>query len=372
MASWSEKYRPKKFTELHFSDDAGFKLLSWLRKAGKGSVLNLCGALGKTCLVYTAAKALNFNVINYDTNKELSTATQKNLSNLKNLLVVDESDIATATTPQKIASMHLLIPIIIVTSNSVFPNAQPSVETIRLSSIGYETILKTVKNILRAEKKSLSDKFILRLCEWCNGDIRSIINYAQLYSSSENEIKDLRIIERTTIPSITSACRSIFNKRLSLNDLNKLYSEKMMRLCLRSALEKSNDKNILKAIESISELSIFPEKFRHLSLDFLNRISADFVYIKEEEVNITNKHDHEDPLNFLPLYHRDMHSSECIKHLQEVFRTYKLENLTGIDKEINDYVEMKSTSSNTFKYKYSFGSSAAVRKDVCLKEFLGV
>lgn len=371
MSPWSEKHRPKKFTELHFSDDAGLKLLSWLSKAGKGSVLNLCGSLGKTCLVYTAAKALNFNVINYDTTKDLNNATQKNVNSLKNLLVVDESEMLTATTPQKIANMNLQIPIIIVTSNSVFPNTQPAVDTIRISSLGYDTILKTSKHVLKVEKKSLNDKFILRLCEWCNGDIRSVINYVQLYSSCEDETKDLRIIERTAIPSITSACRSIFNKRLSLNDLSKLYSEKMLRLCLRSALEKSNDTNVLKAIESISELSMLPENFRYLSLDFLNRINSDFVYIKEEDINITNKHGHEDPLNFLPFYHRNLQNTDCIKHLQAIFKAYKIEKLAGIDKEINDYVEMKSVNSNTFKYKYNFGSSAAVRKDVSLKEFLG-
>lgn len=372
MSAWFIKHKPRKFTELLFSDDNGFKILSWLENAKRGSVLNIYGSVGKCCILHSAAKALRYNILEYETLKDLKTLNGRNLDGESNLLLVYESDMVSGTTPQKILNQNITIPVVFITSNTIIINPQTKVEFIKIQALRYDVILHVVKKILKAESKTLSNTLILHLCDLCNGDIRSIINYCQLYSQCNIQATDLRMIEKVTVPTITSICRSLLSKRMRLKQLENLYSEKAVNMCLRSVLENSKDQNVLKTIESISELSLYPEQFRFLSLDHLNKVTSEFIYKKEEEICIKNTHGHENPLQFLPLYDRKLQNRESVLHLQEIFRTYNIKDLSDIDREIYEYIDTKPIDIRVFKYKYNFGSSSSVKRDISFKEFLDI
>jgi hypothetical protein len=363
---WFIKYKPSKFTELQLLDDSGFKFLEWLRTAQRGSILNLIGPIGcgKTSLVYTGAKAIKYKVIEYENiqSEELkSIEKSRNFENHRFLILADESDIHYTLLLQKFRNFS--IPIVFTTTNF----ASKDLKSIKMPCANSEIVLNIIKKILKEEKRQLDDKFILRISEICCYDIRLIINYCQIFSRSPN-IKDLIIIDKIASQNISSMCRSMLSREISLVGLENMYSEKLQNLCLSSALENNNDPALIKAIESISEFAGYPEKFKFLSLENLNRLRSEFIYKKEEQPQITEFHEYEDPLHYLPLYHRDLYNYKSILHLQSIFNRYKPRQLSAIDQEIKDYVATGNIDSRMFKYKYNIGSSSAVKKDMTLNE----
>ncbi|ELA40998.1 uncharacterized protein VICG_01957 [Vittaforma corneae ATCC 50505] len=365
---WFIKYRPSKFTELYFPDDSGFKLLQWLRNAQQGSILNLFGAVGtgKTSLVYAVAKALKYRVIEYDTIQDKDpkdVGKSKSIEGLKPLILVNESDVPISVVHQKFHNLNA--PVIFTTSNTLARD----VESLKIHSPSSEIILNSVRSILKSENRWLDDRFILRLCEACSYDFRSVINYCQVFSRS-SEIKDLAMVEKIASQNITSACRLILSKRMSLRELETLYSEKLLDLCLSSVLENSKDVGLLKAIESVSELASFPERLKFLSIDGLNKLRSDFIYKKEDALPAENFHGHEDPLQYLPLYHRNLQNKQSVLHLQAIFNKYQIKDLPAVDQEIKDHIGLTSIDTRVLKYKHSLGSSSAVKRDISLKELL--
>lgn len=370
ISPWFIRHGPVKFTELKFFDDSGFKALEWLKNAQKGYILNIYGPVGcgKTSLVFSIAKALKYKVIEYESiqQEDLKTIGKyKSFENLKPLILVDESDITFNFNLQKFYGLN--VPVILTSTNLI----NKDINYIKVQIPNSEIILNTARNILRQENRVLDDRFILRLCEVCNYDFRLVINYCQVFSKSPN-IKDLDIVDKVASQSITSMCRTILNKRLSLLGLESIYSEKLMNLCLSSAFENNCDFTLLKSIQQISEFSEYPEKFKFASIDELNKIRADFIYKKEDPLQNEKFHGHEDPIHFLPLYNRNMHDSKSILHLQAIFNKYQIEPETVIDKEIKDYIGFTTVESRIFKFRYNMGSSSAVKRDITLKDLLNI
>lgn len=364
---WFTKYKPEKFTELSLSDDSGFKLLEWLRTPQNGSVLNLFGpvGIGKSCLLYAVAKALNYAILEYETiqNEDLKKiGSTRTLGGRKFLIHVDESEGVFSTVPWKFTG--LTVPIIFTTSSTMIKGAIQ----LKMNRPNNEQILNMIKQILKSEGRQLDDKLILRLCEICNGDCRAVINYCQLFSGSSN-IKNLQIINKIAVSGIFSSCKAVLNRRMSLfelEQLEQLYSDKLVNFCLSSLLENNKEVGLLRAIESLSELSMLPEKYKYLSIDPINKLRSEFIYKKEETPAIGRCHGHESLLWYLPLYRRDLQNKSSTKHLQAIFYKFNVQNLEGIDQEIKDYVELTAIETRVFKYKYNLGSSSAVRMDITL------
>lgn len=367
---WFIKHKPMKFTDLEFVDDSGFKILAWLKHARKGSILGVYGPVGcgKTSLVYAAAKALGYSVVEFNSIKEEELkilGTVSSVDSAKQLLLVDEADTLSPILPRKFFNLHSPV---IFTSTNFIPK---DIETLKILPSGSDIILSIIKRILKSEVVSMDDRFIVRLCELCNYDVRSVINYCQAFSKTP-ELKDITLVEKVVYKSITAICRLILSRRMPLAELEKIYSENVMNLCVTSVLENSTDPNVLRSIESISEISALPDKFAFMSLDSLNRIRSDFVYKKEEVPNLRNEHGNENPIHFLPLYQRNLHCPKSVLHLQEIFMKYQIKDLSLIDQQIKDYVEWKEIKRRVFRYKYSFGSSSAVKQDMNLKELMNI
>lgn len=355
MKPWFGRHKPSRFTELYFSDDSSFKFIEWLRKASKGSVLHLTGPIGsgKTCLVHASAKVLGLNVIEYvDTMDVRSISDSRNLDGLKSILLVDE--------PAFISKFFNLCIPVVFTSSSMF---MKEIETIKIQRPESSSILKAVKSILAHENRSLDDRIIMRLCEMTNYDFRSVINYSQIFSDESTfpGQKNLRMIERIAEPSTLFICKTLLSRRQKLDELEKIYSDKVLGLCINSILNNCVDNKVLKAIESVSEISMFPDKFQFLSLDNINKIQCDFVYCKEEHINIDKEFKGQNDLvHFLPYYNKSPTNTREMAHLQSIVRRY--------NKESSFHIELRDIEERVFRYKYNIGSSAAVQRDVKITE----
>lgn len=365
LLPWFTKHKPKRFTEVEFSDDSNFKVLDWLKNHKNGGVLYISGAIGigKTSLVYMAAKALKYKVFEYsEIAGDKINSKIKTIGGLSALILIDESDFPTIYNLPKFPN----VPVVYTSASSI-----QDLNCIKIAKPDNLLILKAAKRILKLENCRIEDNVILRLCKICNCDFRSVFNYCQLFSNIP-DFKDFKAIDRVVSHTISFACRAIFSKRLCFNEIENLYSEKVNLLCLNTLLKKSLDKNTLKSVESLSDLSFYPEKYKFLALDPINKIRTEFEYQKEIPIEYTNKRGNEDPLHFLPFYKRNLQDKKGIKHLQAIFETYKIDNLTGIDKEIANYIDMKSIESKEFKYKFVIGSSSAVKRDISICELLNL
>lgn len=366
---WFIKHRPVRFTELCFSDETHFEVLEWLRDFQKGSVLHITGGCGtgKTSLVHSVAKALRYNVVEYADTKvehvgQLNFA--KTLDNAPNLLLIDEGDAPSMGLLHRLRSLDLPV---VITSTSLLLK---DFTVLRVGKPNSEQILAAVKSILRKEGLSLDSRIVLRLSETCNFDFRAVINYCQLFSTG-HEIKNLKTIERISSTNIFAACKSVLGRRMRLLELESLYSPRVPALCLASIMEGGSAGG-LRCFEALSEVSALPEGYQFLVLDPLNRVRNEFVYKKEETVEVSNRHGHEDPANFLPLYKRDLRNRASVLHLQKIFELYKIEGLSDLDREIKEFVDFTSIERKTFRYRFNPGSSSAVRRDTTVKEIMEI
>lgn len=359
---WFLKHRPKRFTEVEFSDDSNFKVLEWLKTHRNGGLLHITGGIGigKTSLVYMAAKACKFKVIEYS---ELSAEQTKALGNrtidgLSCLILVDEADISSVHFIPKFGD----IPVIYTSTNSFQ-------DCIKIMKPDNQLILRIVKRILKNERKNIDDRVILKLCQICSSDIRAVINYCQLFSCVP-EFRDFKAIERFPSYSLTYACKLIFSKRLCFEELEGMYSDKLASIAMSNISNRSLDPNSLKSFESFSEIANYSEKYKFISLDHVNKVKIDYEYIKDVPIEEPRKQGHKDPIHFLPFYKRSLQNKASVRHLQRIFLHYNMKDLSGIDKEINEYMDLNVIDSREFKYKFSPGSSCAVKRDISINELL--
>lgn len=366
--SWFIKHRPIKFTEILCSDDTHFQALKWLKQCKNGGILHISGdyGIGKTSLALAVAKIFKYNVLNLsDINFEHLQVLKKSQSfyNCKNLLLVDENDLPNLGFIKKLASLN--IPVIIL-SQSLYLREY---YTLKLKQLSKENILIYIKKILEKEGSYLEPKVIFKLCELCNHDLRSITNYCQLLRNNP-QLTDMKILSRLASSNIFRSCKTILSKRLNFLDLESLYSPKIASLCRNSVLENCSSSQTYSALISASEISLLPEKYQFLTLNAINQTSSDFIYKKDEVVMVSLKKGHEDVLNYLQLYKRDLQNMARIIHLQTIFEMYDIQNLSDIDIQIKNFINFNSIKVPEFKYKYNLGSSAAIKRDVSLKEVL--
>lgn len=370
MASlpWVIKYRPAKFTELVFSDDTHFEALKWLRNFKSGSLLNITGGcgIGKSLLVNAIAKVLNYNVLEFselkiETFNDLETS--RNIDGKRNLLLIEEFDIPSHGWINRFSNFK--IPVIITSSTSVGKN----LKVLKIRNPSNEAVLNCIEAILLKEDAFIDRTTIFKLCTICNNDIRSIINYCQLLSKTPT-FHDLKILERFFPGNIFKICKDFLNRRMRLVDLEKLFSVRIADICLNSALQNCSSQNMMKTMVAFSDIYSLPEKYHFLALEPLNQLQTDFIYTKEMNINISNKHGNEDVMNYFPFYKRNLQDRSSVFHLQKIFETYNIENLSETDKEIKNYIFHNPIDSKVFKYHYNQGSSSAVKRDITISELL--
>ena len=205
--NWTEKYRPKVYSDIEGQSQAVFLLKDFLKKFGTGNkavIIHGPPGTGKTSLAIAAAnenKAELFELNASDLrNKEklrqiLAPATeQKSLTKENKVILVDEVDGISETDRGGILELMALTESssfpLIITANDIwdrkFTGLRKSSDMIQLKEIDYKTIKNVLVLILRKEKKFLDNDVLTNIAVKARGDLRAAINDLQTASGMKD------------------------------------------------------------------------------------------------------------------------------------------------------------------------------------------
>ncbi|MFX0172616.1 MAG: AAA family ATPase [Candidatus Hodarchaeota archaeon] len=230
MGSWTQKYAPRRRSEVVGNDDSVNSIIAYLnifrnkklrsRLAKKALLLHGPPGIGKTSSVLAIANALNFDVVMVnasDKRNKKSLRSVRNASLFSSLkedlisnvvgqfLLIDEVDGLSGTADR--GGIREIISIInssrvpiILTANDVSPQKFSSLrkycELREFQSPTPNEILQILRRISDTESLSVSDEVLLTLIEKSQNDIRGSINSLQTLASGKNLIteEDLSIL----------------------------------------------------------------------------------------------------------------------------------------------------------------------------------
>ena len=189
MTLWTEKYRPKFFTDIKGQDLAVGKIRELLKSLNpKALILHGPPGTGKTSLVYAAAQETNSEIFELNAsdlrNKEKLKETlrpaieQKSLSKEKKIILVDEVDGISVVDRGGLTELISLINLssypIIITANDIwnkkFSALRKKTELVQLKEIDYKTIKDIMIFIMRKEKNVVDNDILTNIAIKAKGD----------------------------------------------------------------------------------------------------------------------------------------------------------------------------------------------------------
>jgi replication factor C large subunit len=225
----SEKYRPKKLSEIKGQDIAIDRLKVFINSFNKGiSKKNAIlfhgpAGTGKTAIAHAIANDLNYEIFELNAsdlrNRQkldeiLKPSTQQHsLFGKGKIILVDEVDGVTSTEYGGLAELILLIEKtkfpLIVTCNDVWQNKfsllRQKCELVPLKEVPYETTLELVTKISKLEGKEIPGAVLKEISAKSRGDLRAALNDLQ----SILHIKDFKAYEEEL--DLREKSQSIFN-----------------------------------------------------------------------------------------------------------------------------------------------------------------
>ena len=229
--TWTEKYRPKKFSEIKGQDEAVAKIKIFFDNFPRSKAVILHGppGTGKTSLAYVVAKEKNSEIFelnasdlrNRDKLKEIlkPAMEQKSLFKEKKLILVDEVDGISASDwgglPELISLVIQTQYPVVITANDIWKKElallRKKAEMIQLKEISYKTIKEILSEILKKEGLVFDEKNLAKISINAKGDLRAAINDLQAESGIKSEI--VEISERNREVDIFNALRMIFKEK---------------------------------------------------------------------------------------------------------------------------------------------------------------
>ncbi len=285
--TWTEKYRPKNFSEMEGQEQAVFFLKEFLKKFGRGGgnravIIYGPPGTGKTSLAYATAdenKAELFELNASDLrNREklleiLKPATeQKSLTKKNKIILVDEVDGISETDRGGLLELLALVESsaypMIITANDIwnrkFTGLRRKSDLIQLKEIDYKTIKNAMISILRKEKKFLDIDVLTNIAVKARGDLRAAINDLQTASGMPKP-EEIIFDERNKGMDIFSALRMIFKGKptesmLQLFDSVNMPLEEIMLWVEENLPIEYSGEELAKAIDILSRVDIFKKR----------------------------------------------------------------------------------------------------------------
>jgi len=289
MATWTEKYRPKKFEELKGQDEAvkkvnffvnNFKFGKLGRKCKKAMVLYGPPGTGKTTLAYVIAKETNSEIFELNAsdlrNKEKMKAIlrpaieQKSLIKKGKIILVDEVDgISGYYDRGGILELLQLLELttypVIITANDVWKKIlsplRKKSELIPIKEIPYKIIKDLLIDILRREGKFIDSNILTKIAVNAKGDLRAAINDLQTMAG----IKDASGIdfdERNKEIDIFNALKRVFkgkpeNELLNIYDSVNLSIDDIILWVEENIPNEYKGEELAKAYQRLSKVDLF-------------------------------------------------------------------------------------------------------------------
>lgn len=290
---WTQKYIPKKITEVVGQKKAVEQFIKWIKewRPGKKAVLFYGPAgVGKTCLVNVLAKERNLEIIemnasNYRTASRIKevigqSMKQKSLFKKGKVFLIDEIDGLAGR--EDTGGVGEIIKIIkeshypmVLTANDVW---NPRLRTLRehcvLISFGkvfFWDILRKLEYICQQEGIKCDKEILKKIAKTSEGDLRSAINDLETLVRGKKEItqsdmESLGIRERET--SIFDALKMIFKTKtviaakLSIQNVDKDPEEIFWWIEENIPNEYEKPEEIALAYDILSKADLFRQRIK--------------------------------------------------------------------------------------------------------------
>jgi len=283
--NWTEKYRPRNFSEIEGQEQAVFLLKEFLRKfplEKRAVIIYGPPGTGKTSLAFAAAaenKAEIFELNASDLRDReklreiLKPATkQKSLMRENKIILVDEVDGISEADKGGLLELLALVESsaypIIITANDIwdkkFTALRKKASLIQLKEIDYKTIKSLMISILKKEKKFLDQDVLTNIAIKARGDLRAAINDLQIASGMKDPSKII-IDERNKEIDIFSALRMIFKGKptesmLQIYDSVNMPLEEIMLWVEENIPAEYEGIELARAINALSKVDIFKKR----------------------------------------------------------------------------------------------------------------
>lgn len=389
---WTEKHRPRRFTELLFAKNIQCDVLRWLKDwAPCAKPLLICGppGCGKTTLVTIVGKMLGYHVveINAGTCRTLDLADRivglsrcSTVTNKRNLVLVDEVDcIAQDTVFLRSLtknSQRTYVPLVF-TCNDKYSLQTGCFDVIVVQRPRAADVADRLAQVLRQEHAVFDRRMLLRLAEECGCDFRSMLNVLQVMppKALSSGVQTARTLLRSHFQVAGDALAQRANRFA--------YYESHCTPCVSGIIGNSYASidtslgNLAEICESLSVADLLPENYHFLPVDKVYRTGVRSVtWALPRTVSCTRRtrSDHAmyctHTLPFFRLFKEDRNNHVLIEHLKLIVDRYRIENTEWVVFVKNFVFIKKPEQKREFRYRYKDGYSMAVRRDISVARLL--
>ncbi len=283
----SEKYRPKRLSEIKSQELAISKLKAFFYEFEKGLakkravILHGPAGTGKTCLAHALANEKGYEIFELNASdlrnrqkldEVLKPSTeQKSLFSKGKLILVDEVDGVTSTEYGGIAELIILIERtrnpIVITANDVwqqkFSLLRQRCELVKFSELPYAIILDCLMNICKFEDRFVDENLLKGIAAKSRGDMRAALNDLQSVINAEaGEITEKDIGEREKNRDIFHALQGVFKLKTTKETIGAYDSVDLETDQIALWIEKNipaeySGRELAAAFEALSKADIF-------------------------------------------------------------------------------------------------------------------
>jgi replication factor C large subunit len=282
---WTEKYRPKKLSEVVGNEKAIEELKSWadgLGKSKKAVILHGPPGCGKTSAAYALASERDWEVIELNASDQrnagvirsiVGPATASNtFSKATRLIILDEADNIHGNEDRGGTKAITEIvkrstqPIILIANDKLGMGRTllRNCKLINFQRIKPGTVFRVLKEISNAEGMDIYDELLLIMAKNANGDLRSAINDLLAISMSELKLEAGSIATggRDVEEDIFTVLKKIFGGYEMQEALTSLYGldktpEESIQWIHKNFSFQYNDKSFLHGLQYLSRADMF-------------------------------------------------------------------------------------------------------------------